>query len=82
MFNEMIVTERRGNFGQWMVKANLNIKVGLWTVLRWPVEGPFIPPRGQVMTDDGWKPILATGGLVFSYHTEAEVSDIIVNTCQ
>lgn len=34
------------------------IKDDAWSIFRWPIGEVYIPPRTEVLTVDGWRPLL------------------------
>lgn len=60
--------------GKWNFRVT-RIKEDWWSVIRWPADGVPIPPRSEILTVDGWRPLLGpTEGT--RYFSDVEVAQI------
>lgn len=60
--------------GKWNFRIS-RIREESWSVIRWPVDQTYIPPRAEILTIDGWRSLLGAGPET-RYYTDAEVAQI------
>jgi hypothetical protein len=82
---DKIITQMEVQTGGWKLMLNRQRTQApqheLWSVIRYPVDKPMIPPYGAMLTTNGWEPVLREHLGSTLYVTEQRLASIIEETC-
>jgi hypothetical protein len=81
-----ITTEMQGVVGSWKLvltrsEAKSKPEFTVWSAIRYPFDKPKIPPFGQMLTTKGWEPVLREHLGSTLYVSEAQIEQIVQETC-